>query len=227
MTEPLGPAPYLLRYRFSAAFGSRGPLVDSFQRWLEDVARPLLGLDLGRGVLAVGLLGASHSLVSFDYEFDSLTDVAGHCEKLALGRPAAWASEMAAEWVVPGSRRREVWQRVAGQPPERRSGLVVQWSMCVPAGQVAPLVGHLPSEMEEVLELVGLAPKASRLLVGVLAAGEDAVTLEMDLDDLGEVEALMGYLESPRAASLIAGIAAKKFVAPGSQNWIVMRKLVP
>ncbi len=218
-------APYVLRFEFSAVFGKRGPLVQSFSRWLHECAGPVLNLDLRRCVFALGFIGTSHSTASLDCTFDSLEHAAGFLAAFGQHGIPAWTNSPEREWVVDGSRRWELWRMTKGVPAHGDTGLVVQWSMKSMPGRVSELVEHVEPAIGNVLAGIGLGEARRRALVGVVGAPEDAVTVEMDLTDMDELSALLGHMESPAAGALIASIAHRGFVVPGSQNWIVLRKL--
>lgn len=92
-------------------------------------------------------------------------------------------------------------------------------------GRLFDLVTHIAPAIGEVLSQIDLAQTQRRVLVGVLGPSEDAVTVEMDLADMDQLNTLLAHMESGAAASFIGGIAQEGFVVAGSQNWTVLRKV--
>lgn len=216
---------YVLRFVFSAVFGKRGPLLDSFSGWVHDVAVPVAGLELDRCVFSLGFIGTSHSTASLDCSFGSWADASAFLSQLSDRDLDPWTNSPEREWVVGGSRRWELLRCVRGDAPRGDSGIVVQWSMTSAPGRLFDLVTHIAPAIGEVLSQIGLAQTQRRVLVGVVGRSEDAVTVEMDLADMDQLNTLLAHMESGAAASFIGEIAQEDFVVAGSQNWTVLRKV--
>ncbi len=220
-----GTPAYVLRFVFAAVFGKRGPLLQSFSRWIHDIAGPVAGLELDRCVFSLGFIGTSHSTAQLDCSFDSWGGASEFLCKLSERDLDPWTSTPEREWVVGGSRRWEVLRCVGGDAASGDIGIVVQWSMTSSPGRLFELVAHVGPAIGDVLRQIGLGHTQRRVLVGVLGQSEDAVTVEMDLADMGQLNALLAHMESGAAASFIGAIAQEGFVVAGSQNWTVLRKL--